>query len=124
MSKNDSLDDIFTALSDKTRRSILERLFKGEARVTDLAAPYKMSLNSVSKHILILERADLVTRRKSGREHYIKFNPDAAETALEWLEEQRKDWRSAKPKPAKDKENASSTNDNDDKKKPGWKFWG
>lgn len=122
MSKNDSLDDIFTALSDKTRRSILERLFEGEARVTDLAAPYKMSLNSVSKHILILERADLVTRRKSGREHYIKFNADTAETALKWLQNQRGAWRSAKPK--EKTVSAASTNDNDDKKKPAWKFWG
>ena len=64
-----NLDHTLIALADPTRRAILQRLSKGEARVTELAAPFDISLNSVSKHIRILERADLVRRRVSGREH-------------------------------------------------------
>lgn len=82
---NALLDDVFVALSDKTRRDILERLFAGEARVTDLAKPYDMSLNSVSKHIRILERARLVTRRRSGRDHFLAFNPAMFDDAAAWM---------------------------------------
>ena len=62
-----NLDLTLLALADATRRAILNRLTNGEARVTDLAAPFEMSLNAVSKHIRLLERAHLVRRRKSGR---------------------------------------------------------
>lgn len=81
-----TLDDLFVALSDATRRNILERLVAGEARVTDLAKPYDMSLNSVSKHIRILERARLVTRRKSGRDHFLSLNPEAFNAAADWMQ--------------------------------------
>ncbi|HAQ36250.1 MAG TPA: transcriptional regulator, partial [Alphaproteobacteria bacterium] len=58
-----ALDTTFNALSDPTRRAILDRLMRGEARVTELAEPFDMSLNAVSKHIRVLEDARLVTRR-------------------------------------------------------------
>jgi DNA-binding transcriptional ArsR family regulator len=86
------LDDTLMALADPTRRAILARLSAGEARVTDLAAPFPISLNSVSKHIRILERADLVRRRKQGREHLLALNPEPLETAGRWIDEQRARW--------------------------------
>lgn len=86
------LDAIFQALADPTRRAILARLAAGEARVTDLAAPFPISLNSVSKHIRILERADLVRRRKQGREHLLALNLQPLDAAAAWIEEQRALW--------------------------------
>ena len=86
------LDHTLTALADPTRRAILQRLSRGEARVTELAEPFDISLNSVSKHIRILERADLVRRRVSGREHFLTFNPAPMESAAEWMERHRIFW--------------------------------
>jgi DNA-binding transcriptional ArsR family regulator len=80
------------ALADPTRRAILERLRRGEARVTDLARPFHMSLNSVSKHIRVLERAKLVRRRRSGREHLLSFNRQPLDDAAAWIERQRAFW--------------------------------
>lgn len=82
------------ALADPTRRSILERLSHGEARVTELARPYCMSLNAVSKHIRVLERARLIRRRRAGREHFLAFNPDPLAGAAAWIEAQRSLWMS------------------------------
>ena len=86
------LDHTLIALADPTRRAILQRLSRGEARVTELAEPFDISLNSVSKHIRILERADLVRRRVSGREHFLTFNPAPMESAAEWMERHRIFW--------------------------------
>ena len=86
------LDYTLIALADPTRRAILQRLSKGEARVTELAEPFDISLNSVSKHIRILERADLVRRRVSGREHFLTFNSAPMESAVEWMERHRIFW--------------------------------
>lgn len=83
------LDDTMLALADPTRRAILNRLAGGEARVTDLAAPFAMSLNAVSKHIRILERATLVRRRRAGREHVLSLNPAPLDQAAAWIEQQR-----------------------------------
>jgi DNA-binding transcriptional ArsR family regulator len=87
-----NLDYVMTALSDPTRRAILNRLSKGEARVTELAEPFKMSLNAVSKHIRLLERAQLVRRRRAGREHILRFNPEPLDQASHWIAEQRAAW--------------------------------
>lgn len=86
------LDYTLGALADPTRRAILQRLSAGEARVTELAEPFDMSLNAVSKHIRMLERAKLVQRRKVGREHYLAFNPAPLEAAAKWIEQQRALW--------------------------------
>lgn len=86
------LDDTLLALADPTRRQILMRLAKGEARVTDLAAPFDISLNSVSKHIRMLERAQLVKRRRVGREHYLSRNPRPLDEAIAWVEALRRHW--------------------------------
>ena len=86
------LDDVLAALADPTRRAILHRLAEGEARVTELARPFAISLNSVSKHIAMLERAHLVQRRRSGREHIISFDPRPLDLLVEWAEQQRALW--------------------------------
>jgi DNA-binding transcriptional ArsR family regulator len=87
------LDDVLAALADPTRRAILRRLTKGDARVSDLAQPFSISLNSVSKHITTLERAQLVRRRRSGREYIISFDPRPLDLLLDWAEEQRALWQ-------------------------------
>jgi DNA-binding transcriptional ArsR family regulator len=86
------LDRTLVALADPTRRAILERLSQGEARVTELAAPFSISLNSVSKHIRMLERAELVRRRVAGKEHLLSFNRAPLEEAALWIESQRALW--------------------------------
>ncbi len=87
-----NLDRTLMALADPTRRAILERLTKGEARVTELAQPFTMSLNAVSKHIRILERARLVRRRCAGREHFLSLNREPLDEAAAWIEAQRAVW--------------------------------
>ena len=87
-----NLDQTLMALADPTRRAILERLSKGESRVTELAQPFAMSLNAVSKHIRILERAHLVNRRCAGREHFLSLNRGPLDEAAAWIEAQRAIW--------------------------------
>lgn len=87
-----ALDETLTALADPTRRAILQRLSAGEVRVTELAEPFAISLNSVSKHIRVLERAQLVRRRRAGREHLLSFNPEPLDEAVAWIEAQRAHW--------------------------------
>jgi len=86
------LDDTFVALSDETRRGILDRLSAGEARVTEVAAPFDISLNSVSKHIRILERAGLVRRRIAGRDHFLSLDPEPLKEAAAWMAKTRDFW--------------------------------
>lgn len=86
------LDHTLLALADPTRRAILRRLSGGEARVTELAQPFAMSLNAVSKHIRMLERAGLVRRRVVGREHFLSFQPEPLDEAAAWIEAQRAQW--------------------------------
>ncbi len=86
------LDDILIALADPTRRAILELLSRGDARVTDVAEPFRISLNSVSKHIRLLERADLVRRQVRGRDHVLSFNVQPLDNAAEWIESHRALW--------------------------------
>jgi DNA-binding transcriptional ArsR family regulator len=87
-----SLDDTLIALADPTRRAILERLSRGAARVTDVAEPFAISLNSVSKHIRLLERAGLVRRSVRGREHILSLEARPLDEAAAWLETQRAQW--------------------------------
>lgn len=86
------LDRTLTALADPTRRAILDRLSGGPARVTELAEPFAISLNSVSKHIRVLERARLVRRRRKGREHILSIDPGPLDEAAEWIDRQRAFW--------------------------------
>jgi DNA-binding transcriptional ArsR family regulator len=86
------LDDTLIALADETRRGILQRLSEGDARVTEVAAPYDISLNSVSKHIKILERAGLVRRRIAGRDHFLSLDPKPLDDAAAWMARTRAFW--------------------------------
>lgn len=86
------LDRTLVALADPTRRAILRQLSRGETRVTDLAKPFDISLNSVSKHIRMLEKANLVLRRRAGREHWLRFNREPLDEAAAWIESQRTFW--------------------------------
>jgi DNA-binding transcriptional ArsR family regulator len=88
------LDNVLGALADPTRRAILLRLSLGDARVTDLAAPFSISLNSVSKHIRILERARLVERRRIGREHVLSRNLRPLSEAAVWIRALQDKWNS------------------------------
>jgi DNA-binding transcriptional ArsR family regulator len=91
-SDDQRLDRTLLALADPTRRAILRRLMRSEARVTDLAAPFDFSLNAISKHIRVLEGAGLVRRRVAGREHHLTFDPRPLEAAAEWIAAQRAFW--------------------------------
>ena len=92
MSAPQTLDRTLLALADPTRRAILQRLSSGEARVTEVARPFDMSLNAVSKHILVLERARLVKRRRVGRDHYLSYRPEPLDAAAQWIESTRTFW--------------------------------
>src|SRR5687767_13392981 len=83
---------VFRALADDTRRGMLSRLAKGEHTVTELAAPYRMSLAAASKHIQKLERAGLVKRTVRGRIHYVRIDPRPLAQADDWLREYEKLW--------------------------------
>ena len=85
-------DDVFHALADSTRRAILGQLMDGPATVTEIAAPYSMSLNAVSKHLRILERAGLVKRDIRGREHWIRFRKRPLKDARNWTNSMLEFW--------------------------------
>ena len=89
----DQLDETLLELADTTRRKLLARLSHGEARVTELAAPLPLSLNAVSKHIKLLERAKLVRRRVQGRDHYLSLDPRPLDRAALWIQTQRAQWK-------------------------------
>jgi DNA-binding transcriptional ArsR family regulator len=80
------LDLIFTALGDPTRRDVLHRLKSGVLTISDLAAPYAMSLPAFLKHLRVLEAADLITRHKDGRTVHVRLNKKTLRAAAEWLE--------------------------------------
>jgi DNA-binding transcriptional ArsR family regulator len=86
------LDETLLALAHPARRAIIQRLSRGEVRVTTLAKPFAMSLNAVSKHVRVLERARLVRRRLAGREHLLSVNLEPLEEATAWLSAQRATW--------------------------------
>jgi DNA-binding transcriptional ArsR family regulator len=87
-----SLDRTFGALADPTRRKILERLSRGDARVTELAEPFSMSLPAISRHVAVLERAGLLKRRRAGRLHHLKLNSAPIQQASRWIDEYRRFW--------------------------------
>jgi len=94
LAADDRLDTIFQALSNRTRRAILARLKKGPARVTELALPFGMSLNAISKHIMVLERAGLIARSIAGREHICALDAAAMQNAEVWLSSYSAFWSS------------------------------
>jgi DNA-binding transcriptional ArsR family regulator len=80
-----SLDSVFHALSDSTRRAILRDVSREARTVGQIAEPYKMSLAAVSKHLQVLERAELVRREKKGNYRIVRLNADTLRAAQEWL---------------------------------------
>jgi DNA-binding transcriptional ArsR family regulator len=88
----ESLDRTLIALADPTRRAILARLRQGEARVTEIARPFDVSLNAISKHVKMLERAGLVRRRVEGREHRLSFDGAPLGEAAAWIDDYRAFW--------------------------------
>jgi DNA-binding transcriptional ArsR family regulator len=92
MVQSQTLDRTFSALSDPTRRDILERLSAGPASVTELARPYGISLPGVLKHVRILEDAQLVTTEKLGRTRECRLGPDQMDEATRWIETCRERW--------------------------------
>ena len=89
-----SLDAVYMALADDTRRDILKRLARGDASVSELAAPYRMTLPAVMKHLDVLDAAGLVVRRKRGRVRYCGLRTRPLRQASEWLEQYRVFWES------------------------------
>ena len=88
----ESLSRALLALADPTRRAILRRLADGALRVTEVAAPFDMSLAAVSKHVRVLERAGLVRRSVSGRDHLLSFDGRGLRPPAEWIAAQRAFW--------------------------------
>jgi DNA-binding transcriptional ArsR family regulator len=86
------LDAIFGALADPTRRAILARLRQGEARITELAEPFRVSLPAVSKHVRILESAGLLEREINGRVHRCRLAAEPLRNAAAWIEQYRAFW--------------------------------
>ena len=86
------LDRTFGALADPTRRRILAQLAKGEECVTDLARPHAMSLAAVSKHLIVLEKAGLVKRRRDGRVHSLRLQARPLKEAQAWINRYREFW--------------------------------
>ena len=89
---NNSLDTVFSALGDPTRRAILARLSTGDSSLSDLAAPHDMSLTAVAKHVRVLEGAGLLTRRKEGRVVTCHLEPDPLKGAAEWIAHYQRFW--------------------------------
>lgn len=81
-----SLDLIFSALSDPTRRQILTLLLEDDMAVTDVAEPFEMSLAAISKHLAVLTNAGLIQQERRGRVKWCKLDPDAMQTAWTWMQ--------------------------------------
>ena len=88
----DNLSSVLGAISHPSRRAILARLSKGPARVTEIAKPFDMSLNAVSKHLKVLEEAGLVHREKQGRDHVIEFRGAPLRQVAGWVHEYERFW--------------------------------
>jgi DNA-binding transcriptional ArsR family regulator len=89
----DQLSVTFAALADPTRRALLAQLADGEATVNDLAAPFEISLQAVSQHLKVLERAGLISRGRNAQYRPCRFEPEPLETAIDWIEQHRQIWK-------------------------------
>jgi DNA-binding transcriptional ArsR family regulator len=88
----DRLTDVLTAISHPTRRAIIGQLANGPARFLDVAKPFDIALNAVTKHLKLLERAGLIERRKKGREVYISFRGEPLREVAGWVHEYERFW--------------------------------
>jgi len=89
----DQLTSTFAALADPTRRAILARLVEGEATVNELAAPFPISVQAVSKHLKVLERAGLITRGRSAQLRPSRLQGAPLKEAVDWLEKYHRFWQ-------------------------------
>jgi len=89
---SDGLDLLFGALADATRRGIIEHLTVGEATVTELAAPFSISLPAISRHLKVLERASIITRSQQGRWRRARLSPTSLASAATWLSLHERLW--------------------------------
>jgi DNA-binding transcriptional ArsR family regulator len=89
---SDQLSHTFAALADPTRRAILARLASGECSVTELAAPFEMSMPAVSKHLRVLERAGLIARRREAQWRPCRLKPAPLKEVADWAERYRAIW--------------------------------
>lgn len=90
-----TLDQVFGALADPTRRRIVERLSRRELSVGEIAAEFDISQPAISKHVRVLEESGLLQRRVDGRVHYCSLSPAAMESAARWLDKQRAYWNAS-----------------------------
>jgi len=88
----DDLSTVLDAIAHPSRREILARLAEGPARVTEIAAPFNMSLNAVSKHLKVLEGAKLIQREKQGRDHFIELSGAPLGLVTTWLQGYERFW--------------------------------
>lgn len=88
----DQLSDVLTAISHPSRRAIIRQLAGGPARFTDIAKPFDLSMNAITKHLKLLDRAGLISRRKQGREVFISFRPEPLQLVSGWVHEYERFW--------------------------------
>jgi DNA-binding transcriptional ArsR family regulator len=88
----DQISSTFAALADPTRRAILARLAMGETSVTEIAAPFEMSMPAISRHLKVLEKAGLITRGREAQWRPCKLKAEPLKQASDWLEEYRNFW--------------------------------
>jgi DNA-binding transcriptional ArsR family regulator len=88
----DQLSDVLTAISHPSRRAIIGQLAAGPARFTDIAKPFDLSLNAITKHLKLLERAGLISREKHGREVLISLCPEPLRLVAGWVHEYERFW--------------------------------
>lgn len=91
--ETDSLSITFAALADPTRRAILARLATGEATVNELAEPFQITLQAVSKHLKVLERAGLISRGRDAQFRPCRLESAQLDSAVDWVEQHRRVWR-------------------------------
>src|SRR5271163_1585650 len=88
----DQLSDVLTAISHPSRRAIIGQLAAGPTRFTDIAKPFDLSLNAITKHLKLLDRAGLISREKQGREVLISFRPEPLRLVSGWVHEYERFW--------------------------------
>ena len=88
----EQLTDVLGAISHPTRRAIIKRLANGPARFLDIAEPFDVALNAITKHLKLLERAGLIEREKRGREVFISLRPQALRLVADWVHEYERFW--------------------------------
>jgi DNA-binding transcriptional ArsR family regulator len=93
MPRKAAASDVFHAVADPTRRSILDRLRRGDAHVTELAAGFRVSRPAISRHLRVLRQARLVRERRQGRQRIYQLEPDRIEQVARWAEEYRQLWQ-------------------------------